>query len=137
MTNTVTATKTPTISYYATRDPLDDRHMTLWRRSSGGELVPFDGQLQLDRARIYATAKGEAWKATIVAQIDADPHAAARDFADLGKCCVCVRLLKDRDDQAVGIHRTCRDHMDPIEVGEYIAALLTAAGIEPTQETTS
>lgn len=120
----------PTISYYATRDPDDDRHMTLWRRTGAGELVPFEGQLKLDRARIYATAKGAAWKATIIAQIDADPHAAARDFAELGKCCVCVRMLKDRDDQAVGIHRTCRNAMDPIEAAEYVAALLAAHGVE-------
>lgn len=119
-----------TIRYFATRDPDLGSHMTLWYRlSRTGELVPYDGQLQLGRARAIAAAKGDEWRAQVVAQIEADPYAAARDFAELGKCCACAKMLRDRDDVTVGIHRTCRDTMDQTEVTAYVAALLAAAGV--------
>jgi hypothetical protein len=117
-----------TISYFAVRDPDDESHMTLWRRAAGG-FTPYAGQLQLPAARAAAAAKGTAWQAAIDTAIDVDPHAAARDFADLGKCCVCARVLKDRDDQVVGIHQTCRTAMDPADAAAYTEALLASHGL--------
>lgn len=119
---------TPTIDYFAVRDPDDLAHMTLWRRTARG-FAPFDGQLRIGRARAYAAAKGAAWQAAVDAAIAVDPHAGARDFADLGKCCVCARVLKDRDDQVVGIHQACRNAMDPADAAAYTEALLASHGL--------
>jgi hypothetical protein len=122
------ARRSTTISFYAVRDPDDQAHMTLWRRTAGG-FTPYAGQLQLPAVRAAAAAKGAAWQAAVDGAIAVDPHAAARDFADLGKCCVCARVLKDRDDQVVGIHQVCRNAMDPADAAAYTEALLASHGL--------
>lgn len=117
------------VRYFALRDPDHESHMTLWQRLYDGRYAPWEGKTRIKAARAYAWAKGPAWRERVAAAIEADPYAAARDFAELGKCCVCARMLLDPDDATVGLHGNCRHALSPAEGSAYIAALFASAGI--------